>query len=96
MGLARQTLDADDLPKNSLPGSVGLYGLKWHREALISSEAGATIQSRALSNLIEAGAVAGIHLLENVAHTLDGDVMRGCVDVLVGIDLVRLRGRLGR
>jgi hypothetical protein len=26
LGLARQSLDADDFPKNSLPGSVGLYG----------------------------------------------------------------------
>src|SRR5882762_2801980 len=53
--------------------------------------AGASIESRALGgDLIEAGAVAGIQLLQKVARALDGDVMRVRVDVFVGIDLVLL------
>jgi len=34
--------------------------------------------------------------LKKVARALDGDVMRAGIDVLVGVDLVRLRRRLGR
>ena len=62
LGLARQGLHADDLAQNSLPGGVGLDGFNGVEKRQFPARAGVPIERRALRDLIEAGAVAGVQL----------------------------------